>query len=261
MRQPVWASVNREVGFKPRAERQFGGGPPLFIRHWVPKTKSIELSPVPRPVPLTRLGWGSRVREGHEGGWRLSALPDQSLLMPPDIPTNRHDTGAVEDLAIYLPEPRHGIQRRLADPVISHAEPMPFADALVGGAAQELANELDVGAAADESFMTQLAHLMLEQVFRVPTGSNASTIPPRHAHHERPRRVMRHLHAHLADERSIAGLAALAMTSKVGDALAVAAAPAAAVAARSIRQQPPPPQNRPAVRPSAPCPPGCAATR
>lgn len=212
MRPPVWARVNKEVGFKPKGERQIGGEAPLYVQHWAYQAKNIKLSPVPCPVLLAHLG-GSRVREGKEEDWRLSSLPGQSFLMPPNTPTNWHYTGPIDDLAIYLLAPDHGIQRRVADLVTNRGQPMPFADALVSDAAQELADELDGGAGADEPFMTRLANVMLEQVFRVLTEARAPAIAPRHAHYARLNKVIRHINANLADALSIPKLAAIAEVS------------------------------------------------
>jgi len=210
--QPIWAKVTKDVGFKPQGEKQIGGDSPLFVQHWFYVAKNVKVSPVPCVVLLTHLG-GSRVREGDEGRWRLSALPGQSFLMPPNIPTNWHYSGPVDDLAIYLLAPGHGVQRRLADLVTNFGQPMPFADTLVANAAQELADELDGGASADDTFMGRLANVLLEQVLRVLTEVKAPAITPRHAHYARLKKVIRHINANLADPLSIAELAALADVS------------------------------------------------
>jgi AraC family transcriptional regulator len=77
-----------------------------------------------------------------------------------------------------------------------------------------LVDELHNGRSADESFMARLAGLMLEQVFRVLTNSNATGIHPQHVHFSRLQKVLRHINAHLTEPLANAELAALAGVSE-----------------------------------------------
>jgi AraC family transcriptional regulator len=95
-----------------------------------------------------------------------------------------------------------------------HGEPMQFSDALVAAAAQQLVDELHNGGSADGQFMSRLANVMLEQVFRVLTSSSASGIHPRHVHHRRLQKVLRHINANLAEPLPSEQLAALAGVSE-----------------------------------------------
>jgi len=213
MPEPVWAKVRRELGFNPRSEGRIGGSCPIHLEHWVYQARTVRLSGVGCPVLLTQLG-GAPVREGEDENCRLSVLPSQSALMPPHTPTRWHYSGAVDDLAVYLLEPRSGVQRRLADLVAMDGTPLHFADGLVAAAAQEISNELDGGVGGDGEFIARLACVMLEQVVRVLTGSNAPRIRLPHVHYVRLQKVLGHISANLAGELSIGKLAALAELSE-----------------------------------------------
>ena len=162
---------------------------------------------------VTQLG-GARVNEGGETGWRLSSLPSQSVLLPPNTATSWHYSGPVDDVAFYFLDPDNGVQGRLSNLVSMHGEPMPFADLLVAAAARQLVDELHNGESADESFMARLASLMLEQVFRALTSSNAPGMHPRHVHFSRVQRVLRHINAHLTEPLLNDQLAELAEVSE-----------------------------------------------
>jgi AraC family transcriptional regulator len=62
--------------------------------------------------------------------------------------------------------------------------------------------------------MARLAGLMLEQVFRVLTASNASGLHPRHVHFSRLQKVLRHINGHLTDALPSEQLARLAGVSE-----------------------------------------------
>ena len=62
--------------------------------------------------------------------------------------------------------------------------------------------------------MSRLAELMLEQVFRVLTDSNASGLRPGHTHFSRLQKVLRHINAHLAESLPNDQLADLAGVSE-----------------------------------------------
>ena len=213
MQQPVWARVRKDVGFQPLTEGRIGSECPLYVERWVYQATTVNVAGIACPVLVTHLG-GARVREGDENHWRLTSLPSQSILIPPHTPTSWHYSGPVDDVAFYLLDPHGGIQERLSNLATMHGEPMQFADALVAAAAQQLVDELHNGDSADESFMSRLAAVVLEQVLRVLTASNASAVHPQHAHFSRLQKVLRHINAHLSDPLSSQDLAALVRVSE-----------------------------------------------
>ncbi len=213
MKQPVWSRVRKDLGMSPLTEGRIGGDAPLYVERWVYQASRVNVSGIRCPVLITQLG-GARVNEGDGGRWRSSTLPSQSILVPPDTPTSWHYSGPVDDVAFYFLDPGSGVQERLGNLVSRHGEPMQIADALVAAAAQQLVDELHSGASVDEHFMSRLAELMLEQVFRVLTASNASGLHPGHTHFSRLQKVLRHVNLHLADSLPIDRLAGLAGISE-----------------------------------------------
>ena len=213
MQQPVWARVRKDVGFKPLTEGRIGGECPLYVERWVYQATTVSVAGIACPVLLTHLG-GARVREGDANRWRFTSLPSQSILIPPHTPTSWHYSGPVDDVAFYFLDPHSGIEERLGNLVTRHGEPIQFTDALVAAAAQQLVDELHNGDSADESFMSRLAVVVLEQVFRVLTASQASAVHPQHAHFSRLQKVLRHINAHLSDPLPSHELAGLARVSE-----------------------------------------------
>ena len=86
MQQPVWARVRKDVGFQPLTEGRIGGQCPLYVERWVYQATAVRVAGIACPVLLTHLG-GARVREGDANRWRLTSLPSQSILIPPNTPT------------------------------------------------------------------------------------------------------------------------------------------------------------------------------
>jgi AraC family transcriptional regulator len=213
MKREVWSQVRKNVGFAPLTEGRIGGDSPLYVERWVYQAVSVEVAGIPCPVLLTQLG-GSRVTEDSTLGRRIEILPSQSLLVPPFTPTRWNYSGPVDDVACYFLDPHNGIQERLGRLVSKHGAPLQFADALVASAAQQLVDELHNGSSADQAFMTLLAQLMLEQTFRVLTGSNPSVIRPQHGHFPRLQRVLRHINDHLGEALPNGELADLAGVSE-----------------------------------------------
>jgi len=134
--------------------------------------------------------------------------------MPPDTPTSWHYSGPVDDVAFYFLDPEDGVQQRLCRLVTMHRAPMQFSDSLVAAAAHQLVDELHSGRSADGHFMSRLAELMLEQVFRVLTASSVSGLHPGHTHFSRLQKVLRHINAHLAESLPNDQLAGLAGVSQ-----------------------------------------------
>jgi len=213
MKQAVWAGVRKDLRMQPLTEGRIGGDAPLYVERWVYQASKVDVSGIKCPVLITQLG-GARVNEGDSGRWRSSTLPSQSILIPPDTPTSWHYSGPVDDVAFYFLDPRSGVQERLSRLATMHGAPMQFSDPLVAAAARQLVDELHSGGSADEQFMARLAGLMLEQVFRVLTASNASGLHPRHVHFSRLQKVLRHINAHLTDALPSEQLARLAGVSE-----------------------------------------------
>jgi AraC family transcriptional regulator len=213
MKQPVWSTVRKDLRMEPLTEGRIGGDAPLYVERWVYQARKVDVSGIKCPVLITQLG-GARVNEGDGGRWRSSTLPSQSILVPPDTATSWHYSGPVDDVVFYFLDPGNGIQERLCRLVSMRRAPMQFSDALVAAAAQQLVEELHSGGSADELFMSRLAELMLEQVFRVLTASNASGLHPGHTHFSRLQKVLRHINAHLAESLPNDRLASLAGVSE-----------------------------------------------
>lgn len=209
MTAPVWGKVRKELGHPPVVEGAIGGENPLYVERYLYQTIDRAVSGLDCTGLITQFG-GSRVKEGERDHWRSMNLPTQSLLVPSGVPTHWHYSGTVDFAAFYFLDEQRGMGERLRVLAQAHDKPMSFSDPLVGSAAQQLVNELQKGLGADEGFMTRLAGVMLEQIFRVLTTPGAQGISPRHVHFSRLQTVLNHIHQHLSDDLSAEALAALA---------------------------------------------------
>ncbi|MFO1406568.1 MAG: AraC family transcriptional regulator [Steroidobacteraceae bacterium] len=213
MKSPPWTRVRRDVGRRPFVEGAVDGDCPVYVERWVYQATQVDVGGIGCPVLITQLG-GPRVHEGRRDRWRMSTLPSQSVLVPRDTPTSWHYTGPVDDVVFYLLAPDRGVQRRLAETLGAAGRPLPFVDELVAAAARQVADELQGNRADEDGFLGQLVSVMLVQALRVLDGANAKRIQPRHAHFARLQKVLRHVHAHLAQPLTNDRLAELAGVSE-----------------------------------------------
>ena len=91
---------------------------------------------------------------------------------------------------------------------------MQFNDALVAASATEILDELQRGPNADGPFLSSLAVVMLEQVYRVLTGAVAGGIRPGHIHALRLQAALHHMREHLAEALPVERLAQVAGVSR-----------------------------------------------
>lgn len=213
VKQPVWATVRRDLGIKPLVEGSIGGESPVYVERWVYQARKVVVSAIACPVLVTQLG-GARVREGEDGRWRSSTLPSQSILIPPGTATTWHYTGPVDDVAFYLLDAQSGVQKQLAGLAAVFGRPKQFADALVAALAQQLVDELHAGDLLDQPYLVRVSGLMLEQAVRALTGASANGIHPRHVHFARLQKVLRYINAHLDGALTNTTLASLAGVSE-----------------------------------------------
>jgi AraC family transcriptional regulator len=211
-----WLQVRRELGSVPLAEGLVDGAAPgasaLYIEHYLFGSIERTVSGLSRAALITQFG-GARVREGESGAWRSTSLPSQSLLIPANCPTHWHYAGTVDFAVIYFPDCPTGVSGRLAQLAANRGEPIAFGDALVSTLAQQLVRELHKGRSGDERFMSMLAPVMLEQVYRVLTTPETGGFNPRHTHFARLQAVLGYIRDHLEDDLSVPTLAAEAGVS------------------------------------------------
>jgi AraC family transcriptional regulator len=211
-----WLKVRRELGSAPIAEGFVGGTTPgaagLYLEHYLFKDIERTVSGLTRMGMVTQFG-GARVREGESGAWRSSTLPSQSLLIPANCPTHWHYAGTVDFAVLYFPDRAEGIIERLGLLAAKAREPMLFGDALVSALALQLVKELHKGRGRDERFMSQLAPLMLEQIYRVLTTPETVGFNPRHIHFNRLQSVLAHIRENLGGDLSVTALASTAQVS------------------------------------------------
>lgn len=201
-----WLKVRKELGSFPITEGEIGGKSCLYAERYLFRSIEKSVSAAGITALVTQFG-GSRVNEGEVGQWRATTLPSQSLLIPPSCATHWHYSGAVDFAVFYFPEKTSGILDRLSLLAQGSKEPLAFNDHLVSAASLQLLNELAKSALADEAFMTRLADVMLEQVYRALTTSSVGQFDPRHVHYSRLQAVLSHIHENLAQELSAQGLA------------------------------------------------------
>ncbi len=211
-----WQRVRRELSSTPLAEGLIGwpasGTSALYLEHYLLNDIERTVSGLTCTSLVTQFG-GARVREGERGSWRSSTLPSQSLLVPANCATHWHYGGTVDFAVFYFPDRTEAVIDRLRLLAEKAAEPLLFSDALVSAAAQQLVRELNKGGSSDERFMTMLAPVMLEQVYRVLTTPETVGFNPRHIHFARLQKVLSHIREHLEEDLSVPALAALAGVS------------------------------------------------
>ena len=213
MTASVWLRVRRDLGHRPIVAGRINGSAPMFIERYLYQAIDRTVSGLGCTGLVVQFG-GGPVREGEPDNWRSMNLPSQSLLVPKGIPTHWHYSGTVDFAVIYFLEGGGGAMQSLEYLAQSRDAPLPFSDALVGAAAQQLLGELQKGPGADEGFMERLAGVMLEQVFRAVTSPGSRGINPRHVHFSRLQAVLNFVHENPAGNLSVSQLASLADVSQ-----------------------------------------------
>jgi AraC family transcriptional regulator len=208
-----WLQVRKELGAEPIVAGMIDGDCPVFVERYLYRSAEKSVSGL-RGIALATQFGGSRVHEGERGQWRGDFLPSTSMLFPADCATHWHYSGTVDFAIFYFPEQLDGIQERLALLAQARGAPMQFNDTLVGASALQLVNELHKGASGDKAFMALLAEVMLKQTYRALTTPDTGGIDPRHLHFSRLQVVLGFIHDHVAEDLSIAVLAARAGVSQ-----------------------------------------------
>jgi AraC family transcriptional regulator len=209
---PAWFMVRKQLAHEPIAAGRLGGEAPLFIERYLYQDVECRVARLGVTALVCQLG-GSNVREGEPDHWRSTNLPTQSLLLPKQVPTHWHYSGAVDFAVFYFLDEGGGAMQRLEVLAHSRDAPMPFSDPLVSAAARQLVDELQRGAAIDDGFMERLAVVMLEQAYRALTTSGSGSINPRHAHFARLQQILNFVHGHLSADLSAGTLAQRAHVS------------------------------------------------
>ena len=208
----IWQRVRKELKSTPIAEGIVGDSTPLFAERYLLHGINRTVKKMDVLVLVTQFG-GSRVREGDEGHWRADTLPNQSLLIPRNCETHWHYSGTTDFGTFYFPRESLGMTARFLLLTEFVTSPLQFSNSLVSAASLQIFNELHKGSAADEQFIAELAHVMLEQTYRVLTTPDTGEISPRHIHFARLQRVLPYIREHLAEDLSAQALADLAGVS------------------------------------------------
>lgn len=201
-----WLKVRKELGSCPITEGEIGGKNYLYAERYLFHSIEKSVSGIGTTVLMAQFG-GARVKEGEVGQWRATSLPSQCALLSSGCATHWHYSGAIDFGVFYFPEKPFGIMERLSALVQANKEPLTFNDHLVNTAALQLLNELAKDTAADENYMTRLADVMLEQVYRTLTTTSVGKIDPRHVHYSRLQAVLSYIHENLSEELSAQSLA------------------------------------------------------
>lgn len=216
IRMKSWLKVRSELGTLPLAEGFVGGAGPgapgLYLEHYLFRGIERTVSGDHNPALVTQFG-GARVREGETGAWRSTSLPNRSLLVPSHCSTHWHYAGTVDFAVFYFPDHTVGMSEQLRLLTRKAREPVSFSDALVSALSLQIVKELHKGRVRDERFMTMLAPVLLEQVYRVLTTPETGGFNPRHVHFSRLQAVLAHIRDHLGGDLSVAALAAIAEVS------------------------------------------------
>lgn len=185
---------------------------PLYAERYFLHATDRSVPPVDAVVLLTQFG-GSRVDEGAGGELRSTSMPLLSMLLPARCPTHWRYFGSIDFAVFYLPERTDSVFQPLRELCADAQAPLPFSDGLVSAAARQLIDELSLGKAADQGFMTRLAKVMLEQVGRALRVDTSRGIHPPHIQLARLQTVLAFIREHLGQELSISTLAAQAGVS------------------------------------------------
>lgn len=145
--------------------------------------------------------------------WVISSYNCPIPVAPPNCATHWHYSGTVDFAVFYFPDRTDAVIDRLQLLATKAAKPLQFSDALVRAVGLRLVRELHKGSGCDEHFMTMLAPVMLEQVYRVLTTPETVGFNPRHIHFAHMQTVLVYIREHLEEDLSVPRLAALAGVS------------------------------------------------
>ena len=195
-----------ELDAQPIVEGRVGGRIPLCCERYLLSGIDRAISALPVMVMSVQLG-GARVLEGRAGQWRSKSLPSFMLLVPPGCATNWHYSGTADIGNLYFDGAADGLVARLLALFDEQKGPLPFSDALVGSAAQQIFAELQKGAAADDEYIEKLVDVLLEQSYRVLTTPGVTGLAPSHVHYPRLQKVLQYIRANLPGDLSVDFLA------------------------------------------------------
>lgn len=192
-----WLKVQKDLGSIPISEGDIYGDTPMHVERYLFRSLEKVVSGIGPAALIAQLG-GARVNEGEVGQWRLSTLPSQSMLIPPNCATHWHYSGTVDFVVFYFPDQPSGITEQLRALASTSEDPLLFNDQLVSAAALQLVNELALGTAANSDYVARLAHVMLEQGYRALTTTPAGCFDPHHVHYSRLQEVLSYIHGNLS---------------------------------------------------------------
>ena len=198
--------IHYELEAQPIVEGRVGGRTPLYCERYLLSGIDRAVSALPVMAMSVQLG-GARVLEGQAGQWRSKSLPSFMLLVPPGCATNWHYSGTADIGNLYFDGAADGLAARLLALFEEHEGPLPFSDALVGSAAQQIFAELQKGAAADDEYIEKLVDVLLEQSYRVLTTPGVTGLAPSHVHYPRLQKVLQYIRLNLSGDLSVAYLA------------------------------------------------------
>lgn len=207
-----WQKVRRELGHSPLTEGVVSGATTLYVEHYLFSGIEKTVSGISGTTLIVQFG-GARVREGKSGAWRTTTMPNDTLLVPARCATHWHYAGTVDFAVFYFPDKPSGIGERLDRLVANANSPLHFSDPLVSALAQQIVRELHKGRSGDERFVSMLAPVMLEQVYRTLTTPETGGFNPRHIHYTRLQAVLNHIRDNAGGDLSVISLAGKAGVS------------------------------------------------
>jgi AraC family transcriptional regulator len=208
----IWQQVRKDLAAIPIVEGMVWGQNPIYVERYFFRGIEKTVRGLDDVGLVVQFG-GGRVREGEAGHWRAESLPSQGVLLPARCATHWHYSGFVDFAVFYFPDHVEGVLGRLRRLTDTKSDPLVFSDPVVSANALALTEELRKGPGADDKFAGVLAGVVLEQTYRVLTTPQTTHLNPRHIHFDRLNRVLTHIREHLADDLSIASLAARAQVS------------------------------------------------
>ncbi len=197
------------IEISPIFEGRIGGVVPLFVEHYMFQTRDINAPGVPYVVLIILFGGGTAA-EGETGHLRNTVLPTQSMLVPANVITEWHFSGAIDCGLFYILDTEHQLTRAISLLAQSKSSPLLFSDQFVLGAGRLLINELQKDSIADLEYLELLARVLFEQTFRALTTPNIGGINPHNTQFSRLQAVLTYVYENLAQDLSVQNLAKIA---------------------------------------------------